>query len=439
MALTEHDFEFRPNEVGGSEVAAIVGRSKYTTAAEVLQRKLAGTNGQPEPTPQQQRKMERGKAMEEFVLQLAHEHHQSQNAELVELAAREEGYPIRDKSGKVVITSHPDARFEVRSRKGAKTLPQQRLLEIKTTADRSVIYQHQTDVAGDMSKSHLPEYWRIQVQMEMHGANQAGMPVESMDLMCYDLINDDVRHYTESYNREECEALVEQVSAWKDKYLDNPNGRTADARLLEAWLDEQLEFERRGDPNMRRSDKLALLNIEPEPDSIYDVRKQSTKTQNAIADAFDKMARGDELSKAGGELKRQGQQIIRDSMEACETLRVDGVDVATFKNIERINGRKQLEELSGNLKADDSIRLTAERLVGELKQQGVQNATAKRVFTALRAVIPFRIEKETKEVMQQSASKSRTLRMGNSKAARQTIDDLAHEAQDEAKAVGIAS
>ena len=200
MGLSDKAFEDRANYIGGSEVATVLGLNPWSTPAALMAAKLSGIK--PKVSDQKQRIMEVGKALEESVLEFFRQANPHRHFEVV---AREPEYFIKDKNDQqVVIVSHPDVmRFEVDPTGQRGSI---RLLEIKTT----------TGWRDDISAREVPAEYRVQVQMEMHGARQAGADVDMVDLAIYNLSNGNLHCHQAVYDREFCEKAVETCTSFLD-------------------------------------------------------------------------------------------------------------------------------------------------------------------------------------------------------------------------------
>lgn len=225
MALGDRAFEGRSNIIGGSEVAAVLGQNKWITPAGLMAVKLSGV--QEEVSPEHQRILNVGKAMEETVLQFfeqvnPHRHFTTGH--------REPQYGIKNSRGdEVIIISHPDVmRFETDTTEGRHTV---RLLELKTT----------TGWRDDIGDRSVPPEYEVQLQMEMHGAQQDGTNAEVADLAIYNLSNGKLHLHQSVYEREFCENAVELCTEFHD-LLTSDKSRVDIIRAVAGPMDNIVEL-----------------------------------------------------------------------------------------------------------------------------------------------------------------------------------------------------
>ena len=420
MALTQHDFIYRPNEIGGSEVAAILNLSKYKNATQTLADKLRGRNTE-QLTEQQQNRLDRGHHMEPFVLQKKRDKLLKENNVLLELDGREETYRIKNKDGEDTIVSHPDARYHIVAEKSSKKPLEYRLLEIKTSSDRTVLYGDNTDVSDDLKTSRPPAYWEIQCQMEMHGAHQSGFPASSMDLCVYNNLDDTMKTYQIIYDEERCEEMVEEVSAWKKRYLDNPEGLTPQERLEELYAKEQTWG---ADVIAPRTD-LFEIGVEIDPNDQHIVESLDADRQKKLLQKIRQRQADAEQAKRFTESVKEADEYIKNDMGGKGELVVNGVPLFTQKPpTTAVSGKKQIADFADYLLSEDNIRLDAQQINKEAKALGIQ-ITPKQALVLARKTAQVRVPKGQKSVI----AKNTVTRKGpfspkRTKAAREVFEGL---------------
>ena len=202
MSLTDKAFQFRSNEIGGSEVSTILNQNPWKSPATLLVEKRTGKR-KPIP-PERMRVMEVGSTLEDTVIEFYRELYPSRK---IVSREREPEYTITYK-GERLMTVHPDASFVEMQPDGSALY---RVVEIKTTMG----------MRKDMTPDKCPDEYRIQTQMEMHASQLAGKPAYTTDLVCYNQHTGQLFVHEIEYDKAWCEQAVEYVGEWKRRYLDS--------------------------------------------------------------------------------------------------------------------------------------------------------------------------------------------------------------------------
>ena len=349
MALSPRTFEDRPNQIGGSEVAAILGIDPFKSAASLLVEKRTGQRPADE---KRLRIMETGSHMEPQVMEFYRQAHPTR--EYVDWEQQAEYHLSGPSGAPAVVVSHPDATFvEVNRALGTK---KRRLLEIKTT----------TGWRRDVSMSVVADSYLAQVQMEMHGANQTGAPVNETDIVVYNLSNGDLYEHRVVYDREWCEQALAQVEDFRDNYLFSP--RPTVELALELAADTE--------------DVQQLMGISAEDGKTKSVADDPAECRETVA-MIKRLVVANERAQAAGVEKAQAENAIKNLMGENLLLNVYGERIARYGNVRGRSTPGPVTEFEQRLCSADVIGSIA-RQVADLLPDGVGPVT---VATALSPVL----------------------------------------------------
>ena len=345
MALTQHDFTYRPNQIGASEVSAILGAHQWMSPVRVLMNKRGTKVGIPpqKPSPSERLRMEGGKHLEELVFSEYQRRHpeltflEVHRETALGIARTKDGKPVDERDSEVII-AHTDFVAEVRPIRGRKTAPPQ-VIEIKTYGE----FRDTDD---------CPEEWEIQMQMELHALNQSGRKVNAGRIVsCSVGSRWELTEHLIEYDRDFCEQIVDHVAGWKAAYLDTP-------------VNTPDEFESMCQQLARDEDNLVkLLGIRSKLGSALVLTDASAEYHDAVQE-LQTLHVTKQKEKEATKAFSAAQNAVRNRLLEHEQLFINGRPLVTHQEQGGgVSGKKQIDEVGDVLMSQDNIRRMAKRLL----------------------------------------------------------------------------